>query len=218
MQFDLLQNDLFSTDEPQASPAKKTRTPSQKPEKAVVAAQAPAELPPLPASILSALAQPPEAEFHDIEPEGEDIGDEELAANQKSPDAFKTISEAATLLEVPQHVLRFWESRFSQIKPIKSRGGRRYYRPEDMKILGTIKHLLYKEGYTIKGAKKAFAHLKKTDLAPVAMSAESANSLSFDRVFAQMPARESLTRAQISQLGSLKNELISLRDTLKMHM
>src|SRR5437870_2795404 len=70
-----------------------------------------------------------------------------LADDEKSPDAFKTISEAATSLGVPQHVLRFWEGRFSQIKPLKRSGGRRYYRPEDMQILTTIKQLLYKQGY-----------------------------------------------------------------------
>lgn len=74
---------------------------------------------------------------------------------EKSPEAFKTISEAAEELGVEQHVLRFWETKFPQIKPLKRRGGRRYYRPEDMELLHRIQHLLYKQGYTIKGAKKA---------------------------------------------------------------
>jgi len=74
----------------------------------------------------------------------------------KSPSALKTISEAADMLEVPQHVLRFWETKFTQIKPLKRNGGRRYYRPEDMEVLFYIKGLLYKQGYTIKGARKAF--------------------------------------------------------------
>lgn len=74
---------------------------------------------------------------------------------EKSPDAFKTISEAADELGIEQHVLRFWETKFTQIKPMKRRGGRRYYRPEDMEVLHKVKHLLYKEGYTISGAKKA---------------------------------------------------------------
>ena len=69
----------------------------------------------------------------------------------KSPDAFRTISEAAELLDLPQHVLRFWETRFPQIKPMKRGGGRRYYRPEDVELLAAIRHLLYGEGYTIKG-------------------------------------------------------------------
>lgn len=72
----------------------------------------------------------------------------------KSPDAFRTISEVATELDLPQHVLRFWETRFSQIKPMKRGGGRRYYRPEDVDLLCGIRHLLYGEGYTIKGVQR----------------------------------------------------------------
>src|SRR5271154_460938 len=72
----------------------------------------------------------------------------------KSPDAFRTISEVAEGLALPQHVLRFWETRFPQIKPLKRGGGRRYYRPEDIELLGAIKRLLYGEGYTIKGVQK----------------------------------------------------------------
>ena len=73
---------------------------------------------------------------------------------EKSPDAFRTISEAAEELDVPQHVLRFWETRFSQIKPMKRAGGRRYYRPSDIELLKGIRSLLYKEGYTIRGVQK----------------------------------------------------------------
>lgn len=72
----------------------------------------------------------------------------------KSADAFRTISEVANELEIPQHVLRFWESKFSQVKPLKRGGGRRYYRPEDIVLLRNIRTLLYKEGYTIKGVQK----------------------------------------------------------------
>ncbi|HLH51835.1 MAG TPA: MerR family transcriptional regulator [Roseiarcus sp.] len=74
----------------------------------------------------------------------------------KSPDAFRTISEVAQSLDLPQHVLRFWESRFPQIKPLKRGGGRRYYRPDDVELLRAIKHLLYNEGYTIKGVQRLF--------------------------------------------------------------
>jgi DNA-binding transcriptional MerR regulator len=70
---------------------------------------------------------------------------------EKSPDAFRTISEAAEDLDVPQHVLRFWETRFSQVKPMKRAGGRRYYRPADVDLLRGIRHLLYDAGYTIRG-------------------------------------------------------------------
>ncbi|SHE58290.1 MerR HTH family regulatory protein [Ruegeria intermedia] len=72
----------------------------------------------------------------------------------KSPDAFRTISEVADWLGVQAHVLRFWESRFSQIKPVKRAGGRRYYRPNDMRLLGGIKKLLHEEGVTIKGVQR----------------------------------------------------------------
>lgn len=72
----------------------------------------------------------------------------------KSPDAFRTISEVADELDLPQHVLRFWESRFNQIKPMKRGGGRRYYRPEDVDLLRGIKSLLYDEGYTIRGVQR----------------------------------------------------------------
>ena len=74
---------------------------------------------------------------------------------EKAPNALRTISEAAEMLDVPQHVLRFWETKFTQIKPLKRNGGRRFYRPQDIDILQQIKHLLYNQGYTIKGAKKA---------------------------------------------------------------
>lgn len=72
----------------------------------------------------------------------------------KSPDAFKTISEVAEDLDLPQHVLRFWETRFTQIKPMKRGGGRRYYRPLDVDLLKGIRHLLYDQGYTIKGVQR----------------------------------------------------------------
>ena len=72
----------------------------------------------------------------------------------KAPDAFRTISEVAKDLEVPQHVLRFWESRFREIKPMKRGGGRRYYRPDDVSLLKGIRHLLYGEGYTIRGVQR----------------------------------------------------------------
>ncbi len=75
---------------------------------------------------------------------------------EKSPDAFRTISEAATELRVPQHVLRFWETKFTQIKPMKRAGGRRYYRPADIETLKGVRGLLYDEGYTIRGVQRIF--------------------------------------------------------------
>jgi DNA-binding transcriptional MerR regulator len=78
----------------------------------------------------------------------------EQAALDKAPDAFRTISEVAEDLDLPQHVLRFWETRFGQIKPMKRGGGRRYYRPDDIDLLRGIRHLLYGEGYTIRGVQR----------------------------------------------------------------
>ena len=73
---------------------------------------------------------------------------------QKSPSAFRTISEVSEILGIPAHVLRFWESKFTQIKPVKRGGGRRYYRPGDVGLIRTIQHLLHEQGMTIKGAQK----------------------------------------------------------------
>ena len=81
-------------------------------------------------------------------------GAAQLIVRTKSPEAFRTISEVAAELDVPQHVLRFWESRFAQVRPVKRAGGRRYYRPEDVDLLRGIRTLLYSEGYTIKGVQK----------------------------------------------------------------
>jgi DNA-binding transcriptional MerR regulator len=77
-----------------------------------------------------------------------------LGAAQKSPEAFRTISEVAAELDVPQHVLRFWETKFTTIKPLKRGGGRRYYRPDDLDLLRGIRSLLYRDGLTIKGVQK----------------------------------------------------------------
>jgi DNA-binding transcriptional MerR regulator len=76
----------------------------------------------------------------------------------KSPEAFRTISEVASELDLPQHVLRFWETRFAVIKPLKRSGGRRYYRPEDVALLRRIRDLLREKGYTIKGVQKLLRH------------------------------------------------------------
>src|SRR6266566_4747946 len=77
-----------------------------------------------------------------------------LGAAQKSPEAFRTISEVAADLDVPQHVLRFWETKFATVKPLKRGGGRRYYRPDDLDLLRGIRSLLYSDGLTIKGVQK----------------------------------------------------------------
>ena len=101
---------------------------------------------------------------------------------EKSPDAYRTIREVADSLDLPQHVLRFWETRFPQIRPLKRAGGRRYYRPDDIERLRVIKRLLYDEGYTIKGVQKLFKEqgvqaLSTVALSPVAPSVEAAGSV-----------------------------------------
>ena len=94
---------------------------------------------------------------------------------QKSASAYKTISEVSEMLDIPAHVLRFWESKFSQLKPMKRSGGRRYYRQEDIGLLETIKSLLYDEGYTIKGAQASLSKRRKADAVPAA-TGEAAQS------------------------------------------
>ena len=74
--------------------------------------------------------------------------------SDKAVDAFRTISEVSEMLEVPSHVLRFWETKFTSLRPLKRSGGRRYYRPDDVQLLIRIRDLLYREGFTIKGAQK----------------------------------------------------------------
>ena len=92
---------------------------------------------------------------------------------KKAKDAFRTISEVANRLGVQQHVLRFWETKFSQVRPLKRGGGRRYYRPEDVALLQRIHHLLYTEGYTIKGVQKL---LKEQGKAQVIAQANNENA------------------------------------------
>ena len=124
-------------------------------------------------------------------------------AKEKAPGAFRTISEVASYLNVPQYVLRFWESRFAQIKPVKMRGGRRYYRPEDVEVLSTIKNLLYKQGYTINGAKKAFS--------------KGAAIVSLEDV-APMEKQAIFTEKEKNQLAVIRQELIGMQNILKPHV
>jgi len=100
----------------------------------------------------------------------------------KTADAFRTISEVAGELDVPKHVLRFWEGKFPQVRPMKRGGGRRYYRPEDLELLRGIRHLLHAEGYTIKGVQKILrehgvdevkASAKRAEIAGLAAKAQS---------------------------------------------
>ena len=97
----------------------------------------------------------------------------------KAPDAFRTISEVAEELDIPQHVLRFWETRFAQIKPMKRGGGRRYYRPDDVDLLKGIRRLLYGEGYTIRGVQRI---LKEHGIKSVQAVADETSAISFNAI------------------------------------
>jgi DNA-binding transcriptional MerR regulator len=95
-------------------------------------------------------AENPEPPINDNGPAESDVA----SGEDKAPSAYRTISEVSSMLEVPQHVLRFWETKFAPLRPMKRGGGRRYYRPEDVTLLTKIKGWLYEEGLTIKGAQK----------------------------------------------------------------
>ena len=112
----------------------------------------------------------------------------------KSATAFRTISEVSLELDVPQHVLRFWESKFTPIKPLKRGGGRRYYRPEDIDLLRRIRNLLYTDGYTIKGVQRL---LREGQLKGRAAEANSG------------------VTCQRAELQSIVDELSELRDMLR---
>src|SRR6187401_1156709 len=98
---------------------------------------------------------------------------------EKAPEAFRTISEVAEELDIPQHVLRFWETRFAQIKPMKRSGGRRYYRPDDVDLLKGIRRLLYGEGYTIRGVQRI---LKEHGIKSVQGLADQTSAVTFGAV------------------------------------
>jgi DNA-binding transcriptional MerR regulator len=125
----------------------------------------------------------------------------------KASDAYKTISEVALEIDVPQHVLRFWESHFPQVKPSRMRGSRRYYRPEDVELLKTIKTLLYKKGYTIKGAKKVVRGKHAlADTAPPALPAAAAPAMP-----KSLPEKKNIdVQSLVSELRVLKSMLTSL--------
>ena len=128
---------------------------------------------------------------------------EQLSSNRrdgKSATAFRTISEVAGALDLPQHVLRFWETKFKQIRPMKRGGGRRYYRPEDVALLRRIQSLLYDEGYTIKGVQKLLRDgaLKKADF-PEETSVAKNDDL------------DSEVKSAIDELENLRAELTAAR-------
>ena len=123
---------------------------------------------------------------------------------EKSPSAFRTISEVANELNIPQHVLRFWESKFNQIKPMKRGGGRRYYRPEDIGLLRSIRDLLYHDGYTIKGVQRL---LREGGAKSLVENQEMAGALS-------SPAAVTSAAGIHAELRELLKELEALRSLL----
>ena len=129
----------------------------------------------------------------------------------KSAEAFRTISEVAQELEVPQHVLRFWESRFPQVKPLKRAGGRRYYRPDDVVLLRRIRQCLYDQGYTIKGVQKLLREGALKNEAPPPRPAAPSPAPS---ARGKDISKESGGRAALVEL---RRELMELRELLKKH-
>jgi DNA-binding transcriptional MerR regulator len=134
---------------------------------------------------------------------------------QKAASAYKTISEVSAALDVPAHVLRFWETKFSQLKPMKRSGGRRYYRQEDIALLQTIKALLYDDGYTIKGAQASLSKRRKSE-ANASANASTGENIGQniggrDAVEAQ-PARS--TPANLSEAARLLSQAQGRIDTL----
>ncbi len=162
-----------------------------------------------------------------------------MSTAQKSESAFRTISEVAEDLNVQQHVLRFWETKFGQIKPLKRGGGRRYYRPEDVALLKKIYSLLYVEGYTIKGVQKLLKGVSKTQVLEeqkaeaqsaqafganlpqvqgpdVAAVLEIPSSLEFaDGNPVQQPDAPALSAQQRAALESVLGELVDMRNQLR---
>ncbi len=130
--------------------------------------------------------------------------------NDKANDAFKTISEVSALLDVPQHVLRFWESKFSSLRPLKRSGGRRYYRPDDIAVLRRIRQLLYVDGFTIKGAQK-LVRSKASASAPISVASVSVASVS---VASTEDAAPPTLQDAIAMLDDVKTRLMTLKQQL----
>jgi len=135
----------------------------------------------------------------------------------KSPEAFRTISEVSKDLSLPQHVLRFWETKFVQIKPIKRGGGRRYYRPEDIELLKGIKYLLYNDGYTIRGVQKV---IKESGTRKILKKENDINSFTdnennnIDRHDQLNHESHSINETKRKKLLNVLNDLVSLKNKL----
>ncbi len=160
----------------------------------------------------------------------QDLSSASQSTSQKSAGAFRTISEVAEELDVQQHVLRFWETKFSQVRPLKRGGGRRYYRPEDVSLLRAIHYLLYTEGFTIKGVQKLLREQGKNlivtavvDDKPVAgpklaaqagLSAEAPATAPVQAMVAAPSVAKKLTAEQRSVLEVMLGELKAMRALL----
>ena len=137
--------------------------------------------------------------------------------NSKSPEAFRTISEVSKDLSLPQHVLRFWETKFTQIKPIKRGGGRRYYRPEDVRLLKGIKNLLYNDGYTIRGVQKV---IKENGTRNIIEQRQRSNNFTLkeknNNTFVENNeiSRHNITETKRKKLINVLDNLIQLKERL----
>ena len=143
-------------------------------------------------------------------------------SESKSPDAFRTISEVADNLRLPQHVLRFWESKFPQIKPLKRGGGRRYYRPDDIRVIHDIKDLLYNKGYTIRGVQQLLSKGNGVSIArsmvaepqiPHTLSTQTTTSTQQRLPLATQPA-QSLSPDKRHEIEGVLGELRAIRKML----
>lgn len=148
--------------------------------------------------------------------------DEDLRKGQKSDSAYRTISEVATDLDVPQHVLRFWETKFKQISPLKRGGGRRYYRPQDIDLIKRIHYLLYTQGYTIKGVQKLLAKDRQLKQSVPQLADDGSASISVDAIMQQttpsaaalttptasVPTRQTDLSALLGKLKDLRSQII----------
>lgn len=148
---------------------------------------------------------------------GKDVSEQVRSArsssrrSRKADSAFRTISEVADVLDVQQHVLRFWETKFSQVRPLKRGGGRRYYRPEDVELLKRIHHLLYTEGYTIKGVQKLLKEQGKKAVIEAGVPANAVENADEAAKAEAQTVSAGLSSNQRSLLESTLSELKSLR-------
>jgi len=130
----------------------------------------------------------------------------------KSPEAYRTIGEVSEMLGVAQHVLRFWESRFSQIKPVKRAGNRRYYRPDDIALIRRIRELLHDEGYSIRGVQKL---LKASGVKAVVEGAVSTGATAEPASRASASVAQPVPAENLDQLRAVLGELKEIRDLLR---